>query len=118
MKQAIPLLFCAAVLALPLPGAGLTAQGCAGSDCAASGQRAAAAEATTSSEASQAGHHSAAPYQVGDRLTTDYMYLYAPERFGLEPDETYYRADGYLFRVDRDTRQVLEVIGLMATLLQ
>ncbi|MEC7256273.1 MAG: excinuclease ABC subunit A [Pseudomonadota bacterium] len=55
-------------------------------------------------------------YRVGDRINGDYIVLDSPGRYGLDPAGTYYRVDDQVFQVDRDTRQILGVIGLFQTL--
>mgnify|MGYP000165098247 FL=1 len=59
----------------------------------------------------------AVPYGVGDRIDGGYIILRHPRRFGLDPKETYYRVGDYIFRVDRETREVLDFIGAAAALL-
>ncbi|MEQ8897954.1 MAG: excinuclease ABC subunit A [Roseovarius sp.] len=40
-----------------------------------------------------------------------------PERYGLNPAYTYYRSGGNVYRVDRDTREVLDLIGAVSRIL-
>ncbi|MGR3272246.1 excinuclease ABC subunit A [Thalassococcus profundi] len=56
-------------------------------------------------------------YGVGDRIDGDYVIIRDPGRWGLNPDYTYYRTGDQIFRVDRETRQVLDIIGLASALL-
>ncbi len=56
-------------------------------------------------------------YGIGDRINGDYIILRNPGRYGLDDDETYYRVGDYLYRVDRDTREVLDLIGAIARVL-
>lgn len=56
-------------------------------------------------------------YGRGDRLTGDYVLIRNPGRYGLDRDETYYRMGDYVYRVDRDTRKVLDLIGAVAGIL-
>ncbi|WP_338547762.1 excinuclease ABC subunit A [Roseovarius phycicola] len=56
-------------------------------------------------------------YGAGDRINGDYIILRNPGRHGLDPDETYYRVGDYVYRVDRDTREVLDLIGAIARVL-
>lgn len=56
-------------------------------------------------------------YDVGDRIGGDYVVIRDPSRYGLDPARTYYRVDNQVFRVDRDTREVMEFVGAMAALL-
>lgn len=58
-----------------------------------------------------------APYGVGDRISRDYSVIERPRRYGLDADRTYYRVGDYVFLVDRNTREVLDVIGAVASLL-
>lgn len=56
-------------------------------------------------------------YGIGDRIGRDYIIIRNPERYGLDRHHTYYLVDDYVYRVDRETREVLDLIGLMAALL-
>lgn len=56
-------------------------------------------------------------YRVGDYVTGDYIVIRRPGRYGLDPNETYYRIGDHVFRVDRETREVLDFIGAAAALL-
>lgn len=56
-------------------------------------------------------------YGIGDRIYGDYIIIRNPGRHGLDPDETYYRVGDYVYRVDRDTREVLDLIGAIARVL-
>lgn len=56
-------------------------------------------------------------YRVGDRIMRDYALILNPEHYGLDRGETYYDVDGYVFRVDRETREVLGLIGAIAAVL-
>lgn len=58
-------------------------------------------------------HH----YQVGDRYDGDRIIIRDPSRYGLSPAYTYYRNDDIIYRVDPETRQVLNVIGAISSLL-
>ncbi|WP_238991822.1 hypothetical protein [Gemmobacter caeruleus] len=55
-------------------------------------------------------------YRPGEVIDRDYIVIRDPGRYGL-PDGTYYRVGDYLYRVDRDTRAVLDLIGAVNTLL-
>lgn len=57
------------------------------------------------------------PYVVGDRIAGDYIIIRDPRRYGLDPHGTYYRVGDHVFRVDRETREVLDFIGAAAALL-
>ena len=56
-------------------------------------------------------------YNVGERMTGDYILLANPQDYGM-PDGTYYANDGYLYRVDPDTLEVLAIMGLVDQLLR
>jgi hypothetical protein len=56
-------------------------------------------------------------YRHGDRLLGDYVLIRNPGRYGLDPDRTYYRLGDYVYRVDRDTKEVLDLIGAVAAIL-
>ncbi len=56
-------------------------------------------------------------YGIGDRIDHDYIVIRRPGRYGLDPDESYYRVGDYVYRVDRNTRKVLDLIGAVAAVL-
>ncbi|SDH96933.1 excinuclease ABC subunit A [Lutimaribacter saemankumensis] len=56
-------------------------------------------------------------YRVGDRITGDYVVIRNAGRWGLDPNETYYRIGDQVLRVDRDTKMVLDLIGAAAAIL-
>ncbi|WP_454275030.1 hypothetical protein [Roseovarius sp. MBR-154] len=56
-------------------------------------------------------------YHRGDYIQGDYVILRNPGRYGLDPDETYYRVGDRVYRVDRNTREVLDLIGAAAAVL-
>ncbi|SFT84721.1 hypothetical protein [Sedimentitalea nanhaiensis] len=58
-------------------------------------------------------------YRVGERIDRDddYIVIPNPGRYGLIPTETYYRVGDSVFRVNRDTREILDFIGAAAALL-
>ena len=56
-------------------------------------------------------------YRVGDRIISGYDILGNPARYRLDPDHTYYRVGDYLYRVDRDTGEVLNFLGALVALL-
>lgn len=56
-------------------------------------------------------------YGRGDVIHGDYWIIRNPRRFGLDGDETYYRVGEYVYRVDRETREVLDLIGAVARVL-
>jgi hypothetical protein len=57
-------------------------------------------------------------YRVGDRIDDGYIIIRDPGRWGLNPAHTYYRTGDEIFRVDRETRRVLDFIGLASVLLR
>lgn len=56
-------------------------------------------------------------YRVGDVIDRDYVILRRPEIYGLDPYSDYFRVGDYVYRVNRDTRAVLQIIGALAVLL-
>jgi hypothetical protein len=56
-------------------------------------------------------------YHRGDQVRGDYVILRNPGRHGLDPDETYYRVGDRVYRVDRETREILDLIGAAAAVL-
>lgn len=58
-------------------------------------------------------------YGVGDIIYDDYRIIRDRDyrRYGLDRDETYYRVGNNVYRVDRDTREVLEFMGALSALL-
>lgn len=53
----------------------------------------------------------------GRRVDADYIIIRDPHRHGLDPVYDYYRRDGYVFRVDRETREILNLIGAIGAVL-
>lgn len=56
-------------------------------------------------------------YGRGDILQGDYVLIRNPDRYGLDPNSTYYRLGDNVYRVDRDTKAVLDLIGSIAAVL-
>ena len=56
------------------------------------------------------------PYKRGD-IIRDYVVIRDPWRYGLDPRGTYYNSEGYVLRVDEQTREVLDLIGAVAAIL-
>lgn len=56
-------------------------------------------------------------YGRGDILQGDYVLIRNPDRFGLDPNSTYYWVGDNVYRVDRDTKAVLDLIGSIAAVL-
>lgn len=52
-------------------------------------------------------------YRRGDYIDGDYDVLWNPERYGLRRGDTYYRVGDQVYRVNRETRQVLDLIGAL-----
>ena len=61
-------------------------------------------------------YHSHDRYDRGDRLT-DYIVIRDPGRYGLDPRRTYARQGDYVYAMDEDTREVLNLIGAVAAIL-
>ncbi len=59
----------------------------------------------------------APPYRAGDRITHDYVVIRDPRRYGLDPRYTYWSSDDYVFRVNRETGEILNLIGAVAAVL-
>jgi hypothetical protein len=55
-------------------------------------------------------------YGIGDRIDDGYI-IRNPGRHGLDPDQTYYRVGDYVYRVDRETRAVLDLVGAVSRVL-
>ena len=56
-------------------------------------------------------------YRVGDRVNGDYIVIQNPARYGLDPYGTYYRVDDEINQIQRDTRTILNFIGLASRIL-
>ena len=57
-------------------------------------------------------------YRRGDVIRRgDFVVIRYPERYGLNRNGTYYESGGYVFRVDRETREVLDLIGAAGAVL-
>lgn len=56
-------------------------------------------------------------YRIGDYIRSDYVVLDRPSLYGLDPGSTYYRANGGIYQVDRQTQQILGIIGLASSIL-
>ncbi|APX24805.1 MAG: excinuclease ABC subunit A [Rhodobacteraceae bacterium] len=57
-------------------------------------------------------------FSEGDRYDGMREVIENPERYGLTRTGTYYRDDNVVYRVDPDTRRVLDVIGALSALSQ
>ncbi len=56
-------------------------------------------------------------YRVGDRIADDYVWINDPYRYGLRRGGDYVRAGDYVYRIDPETRKVLNLIGAVADIL-
>ncbi|MCB1341235.1 MAG: excinuclease ABC subunit A [Pseudooceanicola sp.] len=56
-------------------------------------------------------------YRIGDRLRGDYALIPSPDLYGLDRHGTYYRVGDGVYQVDKDTMEVMAVIGLASRLL-
>ena len=56
-------------------------------------------------------------YRRGDIIDRDYREIARPEQYGLRQGENYYRVGDYVYRVDKDTREVLDLIGAASSVL-
>ncbi|OWU83884.1 hypothetical protein ATO6_15820 [Oceanicola sp. 22II-s10i] len=58
-------------------------------------------------------------YRAGDRIIdyNDLVLIRDPGRYALDPYGTYYRSGDYVIRVDRQTNEVLSLIGLATAIL-
>ncbi|WP_298848521.1 hypothetical protein [uncultured Ruegeria sp.] len=56
-------------------------------------------------------------YGNGDFIRDDYRWVDNPYRYGLNRNYSYVRAGDYVYRVDPDTRKVLNLIGAVADIL-
>jgi hypothetical protein len=56
-------------------------------------------------------------YGRGDYLRGNYVLIRNPDHYGLNPGATYYRLGDYVYQVDRDTKEVLDLIGAVAAVL-
>ncbi|OWU81424.1 excinuclease ABC subunit A [Phaeobacter sp. 22II1-1F12B] len=56
-------------------------------------------------------------YRIGERVNGDYVVIERPQRYGLDPNATYYRVGDGVYQVDRETSEILAVIGLANRLL-
>lgn len=56
-------------------------------------------------------------YRIGDRVDGDYVVVRDPQLYGLDPDGLYYRVDNGVYQVDRETQEILAIIGLASRIL-
>jgi hypothetical protein len=57
-------------------------------------------------------------YRVGERLPDGFILIRTPSRYGLDPRRTYYERGGYVVQVDRETMQILNLVGAISDLLR
>ena len=55
-------------------------------------------------------------YKRGDYLN-DYVLIDRPYRYGLNRGDTYVRVGNYVYRINRETREVLDLIGAVNAIL-
>ena len=55
-------------------------------------------------------------YGIGDRIDGDYTLIRNPDRWGLDDGKTYYRVGDTVYRVDPETKAVLDILGALVTL--
>lgn len=56
-------------------------------------------------------------YRRGDILRGDYIVVRDPYRYGLNRDHTYVHVGNYVYRIDRNTREILDLIGAVSAIL-
>ncbi|WP_254430431.1 MULTISPECIES: hypothetical protein [unclassified Ruegeria] len=56
-------------------------------------------------------------YRNGEYINGDYRWVKDPYRYGLNRNDYYIRAGDYVYRVDPDTRKVLNLIGAVVDIL-
>ena len=56
-------------------------------------------------------------YHKGEFINGDYRWINNPYRYGLNRNDYYLRAGDYVYRVDPETRKVLNLIGAVADIL-
>jgi len=56
-------------------------------------------------------------YRNGDFIYSDYRWINDPYRYGLNRNYSYIRAGDYVYRVDPETRKVLNLIGAVVDIL-
>ncbi len=59
----------------------------------------------------------APPYAVGERILDGWVLVPDPDRYGILEPGTYWRVGDHFFRVDRETGEVLAVLGVLSRLL-
>lgn len=56
-------------------------------------------------------------YRVGDRIVNDYLRIDDPYRHGLRRGGYYVRAGDYVYQIDEETHEVLNLMGAVADIL-
>lgn len=56
-------------------------------------------------------------YRVGDRIERDYVVLANPYRYGLDGRRTYWRVGDSVYQVNRETGEILALIGALSNLM-
>ncbi len=56
-------------------------------------------------------------YRNGEFIARDYRWIDNPYRYGLNRNDYYLRAGDYVYRVDPETRKVLNLIGAVVDIL-
>ncbi|WP_246227522.1 excinuclease ABC subunit A [Roseobacter ponti] len=110
MRFMIPALMAAAALITPVPSSAAP-KGCP------PGLAKKSPSCVPPGQAKKGNYKNTAPYRRGDVISGDYIVIRNPDRYGLDRSGTYYNSDGYVFRVDQETREVLDFIGAAAALL-
>lgn len=63
------------------------------------------------------GHAKQDRWERGERITGDYVVITEPGLYRLDPRHSYWRSGDYVYRVDRQTGKVLDLIGAVSALL-
>ncbi|WP_422048669.1 hypothetical protein [Shimia sp.] len=56
-------------------------------------------------------------YRVGDHINGGFIRIGSPERYGLRRTGHYVKAGDYVYEIDEDTHEVLNLIGAIADVL-
>lgn len=56
-------------------------------------------------------------YRRGDILRGNFIVIRDPYRYGLNREHTYVHVGNYVYRIDRDTREILDLIGAVSAVL-
>ncbi len=56
-------------------------------------------------------------YGRGDHIEGDYVLVWDPAKYGLDPSGTYYQLGDHVFLVDPKTKEILDLIGAVAAVL-